>query len=91
MVKAGDKLVELDSSALQTALKEKRIVVISAEAAVAAAEASVEQARITRQEYLEGLYQTEESLILSEMAIAQQDLRKANWHLKVLSDWWLKA
>ncbi len=82
VVKAGDKLVELDSSALKTALKEKKIVVISAEAAVAAAEAAVEQARITRQEYLEGLYQTEESLILSEMAIAQQDLRKAQLALE---------
>ena len=82
IVKEGDKLVELDSSTLETALNEKRIVVISAEAAVAAAEALVEQAKITRQEYLEGLFQTEESLIQSEMAIAEQNLRKAQLALE---------
>ncbi len=82
VVKQGEKLVELDSSALKTALKEKKIVVISAEAAVAAAEAAVEQAKITRQEYLEGLFQTEESTILSEMAIAEQNLRKAQLALE---------
>lgn len=82
VVSEGDKLVELDSSTLETLLKEKRIVVISAEAAVAAAEALVEQAKITRQEYLEGLFQTEESLIQSEMAIAEQNLRKAQLALE---------
>ncbi|MGV3483467.1 MAG: efflux RND transporter periplasmic adaptor subunit [Planctomycetaceae bacterium] len=82
VVKPGDKLVELDSSALETALKEKRIVVISAEAGVAAAEALVEQAKISRQEYLEGLFQTEERAIQSEMAIAEQGLRKAQLALE---------
>ncbi len=76
-VEAGEKLVELDSSALEMSLKEKRVVVIGAEANVAAAEALVEQAKIARQEYLEGLYDTDEKLILSEMAIAEQSLRKA--------------
>ena len=73
----GDKIVELDASALETALKEKRLQVLAAEAAVAAAKALVEQSEISRQEYLEGLFQTEENLIQSEMAIAEQSLRKA--------------
>jgi HlyD family secretion protein len=82
VVKEGDKLVELDSSALETAYNEKRIVVIAAQSAVAAAEALVEQARISREEYLEGLFQNEERLIQSEMAIAEQGLRKAQLALE---------
>jgi RND family efflux transporter MFP subunit len=82
VVKEGDKLVELDSSALETAYNEKRIVVIAAESAVAAAEALVEQAKISREEYLEGLFQNEERLIQSEMAIAEQGLRKAQLALE---------
>lgn len=81
-VKAGEKLVELDSSAWKTALREKRIVVIGAESTVAAAEAAVEQAKIARQEYLEGLFETEERAIQSEMAIAEQELRKAQLALQ---------
>jgi HlyD family secretion protein len=81
-VKAGEKLVELDASAWKTALRDKRIVVIGAESTVAAAEAAVEQAKIARQEYLEGLFETEERAIQSEMAIAEQELRKAQLALQ---------
>jgi len=76
-VTTGDKIVELDASALETSLKEKKLAVIAAEATVAAASALVEQSLIARQEYLEGLFQTEENVIQSEMAIAEQELRKA--------------
>ena len=76
-VKKGDKLVELDSSQLETEMKQQRIIVGNAEAAVASAEALVEQANISRQEYLEGVFMTEERAILSEMAVAEQTLRKA--------------
>jgi HlyD family secretion protein len=82
VVKEGDKLIELDSSALETSYNEKRIVVIAAQSAVAAAEALVEQAKISREEYLEGLFQNEERLIQSEMAIAEQGLRKAQLALE---------
>ncbi len=78
----GDKLVELDSSNLEVALKENRLEVITAEAAVATAAALLEQATISREEYLEGLFQTEEKAILSEMAIAEQDMRKAQLALE---------
>jgi RND family efflux transporter MFP subunit len=76
-VKKGDKLVELDSSALEQKLNEDKIEVIAAEANVATARAQLEQAKIARQEYLEGVYQTEERAIKSEMLVAQQELRKA--------------
>lgn len=76
-VKKGDKLVELDSSELELREKEQKIAVITAEARLATAEALLEQAKIAREEYLEGIYKTEEKTILSEKAIAEQELRKA--------------
>ncbi|MCP4944824.1 MAG: HlyD family efflux transporter periplasmic adaptor subunit [Planctomycetaceae bacterium] len=76
-VKKGEKLVELDSAELELNLKEQKIQVITAESRLATAEANLEQAKISRQEYLEGVYKTDEKKILSEKAIAEQDLRKA--------------
>ncbi len=81
-VSKGDKLVELDSSNLEVELKENRIEVITAEAAVATSAAMLEQATISREEYLEGLFLTEEKAILSEMAIAEQEMRKAQLALE---------
>ncbi|WP_442507988.1 HlyD family efflux transporter periplasmic adaptor subunit [Novipirellula sp. SH528] len=74
-VSKGDKLVELDASQLELTLKESRIQVITAAANVATANALVEQATIAREEYLEGVFKTEEKAILSEKAIAEQELR----------------
>ena len=81
-VQEGDKLVELDSSQLEQALNEDKIRVIAAEANVATAKAQVEQAKIARQEYLEGVYMTEERAILSEKLIAEQELGKAQLALE---------
>ena len=75
-VKKGDKLVEIDSSELELQLKEKKIRVISAEAAVTTAEANLEQAKIAKQEYLDGLFKTERMAIRSEKARAEQELLK---------------
>ena len=55
-VKKGEKLVELDSAELELNLKEQKIQVITAESRLATAEAKLEQAKIARQEYLEGVY-----------------------------------
>ncbi|OUT54350.1 MAG: efflux transporter periplasmic adaptor subunit [Rhodopirellula sp. TMED11] len=76
-VKEGDKLVELDSSQLEQTLNEDKIRVITAEANVTTAKAAVEQAKIAREEYLEGVYMTEERAILSEKLIAEQELIKS--------------
>ncbi len=76
-VKAGEKLVELDSSSIEIELKENRIQVITAQANVASARALVEQAVISRQEYLEGIYMTDEASILSEIAVKQQEWKQA--------------
>ncbi|MCR9292278.1 MAG: efflux RND transporter periplasmic adaptor subunit [bacterium] len=80
-VKKGDKLVELDSSALENELATQKIAVSSAEATVISSEAAVRTAEISLQEYLEGTYLSERKTILSEVALAQQDLRKAELNL----------
>lgn len=80
-VKKGDKLVELDESALQTEVKSQRIVVSTAEATVIGSEAQLKQDEIARQEYLEGTYLTERKTILSEIALAEQELRKSELQL----------
>ena len=80
-VKAGDELVKLDSSALEAEVKSQRIILSSADALVISSDAAVKQAIIARQEYLEGTYLTERKAILSEVAVAQQDMRKAELSL----------
>ncbi|MEM8735000.1 MAG: efflux transporter periplasmic adaptor subunit [Planctomycetota bacterium] len=81
-VKEGDKLVELDSATLENELTAQRIAVSSAEATVISSQAAVETAKISLQEYLEGTYMSERKTILSEVALAQQELRKAELSLE---------
>jgi HlyD family secretion protein len=81
-VKKGDKLVELDSSALEDELKRQRISVASAEAQVISSEATVRTNEIALQEYIEGTYLSERKSILSEIAVAEQQRRKAELNLE---------
>ena len=81
-VKEGDKLVELDRAELETREKEQKIAVITAEARLATAEANLEQAKIARKEYLEGLFIQEEKGILAKRAVAEQQLRTATLKLQ---------
>ena len=82
LVKKGDVLCQLDSSALEQEAKNQRIVVSTAESAVISSEAGVNKAIIARQEYLDGTFLTERKSILSEIAVAQQTLRKAELSLE---------
>lgn len=82
LVKKGDTLCQLDSSALEQEAKNQRIVVSSAESSVISSEAAVNKAVIARQEYLDGTFLTERKSILSEIAVAQQSLRKAELSLE---------
>ncbi len=86
-VKKGDRLVELDSSALENDLKSQRIVVSSAQATLISSEAAVRTAEISLQEYLEGTYLSERTAILSEIAVAEQELRKAELNLDMPAVW----
>ena len=82
IVKKGDQLCQLDSSALDQDVKNQRIVVSSAESTVISSEAAVSKAAIAKQEYLEGIYLTEQKTILSDIAVQQQNLRKAELSLQ---------
>ncbi len=82
IVKKGDKLCQLDSSALEQDAKNQRIVVSTVESNLISSEAAVSKAAIAKQEYLEGTFLTEQKAILSEIALAQQGLRKAELSLQ---------
>jgi HlyD family secretion protein len=81
LVKKGEQICQLDSSALEDELQAQRIRVSTAEATVISSDAAVKQAEIARQEYLEGTYLTERKAILSEIALAQQAVRTAELSL----------
>ncbi len=81
LVKKGEHLCQLDSSAFEDELAAQRITVGNNEALVISSEAAVKQAEISRQEYLDGTYLTERKAILSEIALAQQALRTAELSL----------
>ncbi len=76
-VTKGQLIVQLDKSALEDEVQAQRILVNSAKAKLISSEALLEQSKIARTEYLEGTYLTEEKTILSEIAVAEQELRKA--------------
>ncbi len=82
IVKKGDKLCQLDSSGLEQDAQNKRIVLSTIESNLISSEAAVSKAAIAKQEYLEGTYLTEQKAILSEIALAQQGLRKAELSLQ---------
>lgn len=76
-VQAGDKLVELDASALEQELKQQRVIVNNALAAKIAAISTLEQAKVALDEYLQGTFAQEEKLILSEILVAEENLSRA--------------
>jgi len=82
IVKKGDKLCQLDSSSLDQDVKNQRIVVSTVDSNVISSEAAVSKAAIAKQEYLEGTYLTERKAILSEIALAEQGVRKAELSLQ---------
>jgi multidrug efflux pump subunit AcrA (membrane-fusion protein) len=76
-VQKGDKLVQLDSSALEQEQIQQQIVCNTAQAAVIQAENTLRAAEIARTEYLEGAFKQEEQTILSEIFVAEENLRRA--------------
>lgn len=76
-VKAGDKLVELDASALDQEIKQQRIIVNSSRAMMISAQSALEQAEVAKEEYLEGQFKQEEQMILSEILVAEENLSRA--------------
>ena len=77
LVKQGDKLVQLDSSALDREQVEQQIVCNTGQAAVIQADNTLQAAKIARLEYLEGSFKQEEQTFLSEIFVAEETLRRA--------------
>lgn len=78
----GDRLVELDSSGLEESLKQQRISVANAEATLIRSRANVRTAEISLQQYMEGTYVSERKTRLSQVALAEQQLRTAELQLE---------
>jgi HlyD family secretion protein len=73
----GDKLVELRTSALERDLVQQQIVCNTSYALVVQAENTLKAAEIARLEYLEGSFRQEEQAVLSEIFVAEENLRRA--------------
>lgn len=77
VVKKGDFLVELDSSALVTQQTTQRIAVNAAKAVEVEAKNNYDTAVIAKREYLEGTYLQERQTIESEVFVAEENLNRA--------------
>ena len=77
VVKKGDFLVELDSSALKAAADAQKILVNTAKAAEVEAHNIYDTAVIAKREYLEGTYMQERQTIESEVFVAEENLNRA--------------
>ncbi|RMF39431.1 MAG: HlyD family efflux transporter periplasmic adaptor subunit [Planctomycetota bacterium] len=77
-VRRGEKLVELDASLFEDQLKQQIQNVALAQANVIQAEANVETARIALEQYLQGEYVIARKDLLSQIAIAEQQLRNSD-------------
>ncbi len=76
-VRKGDRLIQLDSSTFEQDLIQQQIVCNTSQAAVIQAENTLAAAEIARLEYLEGSFRQEEQTILSEIFVAEENLRRA--------------
>ena len=77
LVKQGDKLVELDSSALDEKVNTQKIALEKARALMIQAEKNFAAAQIAVQEYVEGTFVTELLNVESQITIAAENLRSA--------------
>jgi HlyD family secretion protein len=77
VVKKGDFLVELDSSAFREERTTQQIAVNTADALVVEARNVYETALIAKQEYLEGTYVQDRQTIESEVFVAEENLNRA--------------
>ncbi len=81
-VQEGDILAKLDDSALQAEVQQQQIICNTSGAAVTQAKNVYETSMIARLEYLEGTFKQEEQLILNEMLVAEENLRRAQQFAK---------
>ncbi|MCC7084362.1 MAG: HlyD family efflux transporter periplasmic adaptor subunit [Pirellulales bacterium] len=76
-VNVGDFLVRFDSSALEQERNQQQITVNDATALVIQSKTALETAEISKKEYVEGTFTQEEQLLLGELFVAEENLRRA--------------
>lgn len=76
-VQAGEVLVRLETSRLEEARNTQEIAVANAEKLVQQANGKLQAAEIAKIEYLEGKFEEAKATILSEIFVAEEELRKA--------------
>lgn len=81
-VRAGDVLCEFDDSALQDELIQQQIVCNNSKAAMTQAEYTLKTAETTLEEYQDGTFKQEVELVQSEIALAEENLRRARQYLQ---------
>lgn len=81
-VQEGDKLIELDDSALRSELTKQQIIVNNTKALVTQADSTFRTAEKAQEEYVNGTYEQERETILGEIAQAEENLRRAQQTLQ---------
>jgi HlyD family secretion protein len=75
--KKGDKLVELDASAIDNEMKQQRIIVNSSLALKISAQSTFEQAVVAKEEYEKGTFIQEQRQIQSDILLSQETSERA--------------
>jgi HlyD family secretion protein len=81
-VNVGDFLVRFDSSALLQERNQQQISVNDAKALVIQSRTALDTAEISKKEYVEGTFTQEEQLLLGELFVAEENLRRAEEYAK---------
>ena len=82
VVKPGDVLVRLDSSALENEETTQQIACSNSEAALIQVQKTLDTAIIAKREYLEGLYRQRAQTIQNEIFMAEENVSRAEEYLK---------
>jgi len=81
LVKKGDFLVRLDDAALRTDMIQQEIMAANSQSAVIEAQADLDAARLALEEYEEGTFLQDEEQSVSEVFVAQENVRRAEEYL----------
>lgn len=81
MVKGGDFLVQLDSTAFEKELEQQNISMANAETGVIQADSNLQSAKATKEEYIEGTFKQEQKKIQNEIYDAESQIKIAEQEL----------
>lgn len=82
LVKKGDVMCRLDSSAFEQELVQQQIICNTAEAVMIESKNTLEAALIEKKEFTEGTFHQEEQTIQSEIFIAEENVRRAKEYVQ---------